>query len=68
MFHVLEQELAWRKSMGKAEGYETMRANKPIVAVGPEHPLVVEELMADYFRKFLKRFRRTSYSDIDLTP
>jgi hypothetical protein len=27
-----------------------MKASKPIVAVGPEHPLEEEELMADYFR------------------
>lgn len=28
-----------------------MQASKPIVAVGPEHPLEDEILMADYFRK-----------------
>ncbi|KAM5355801.1 hypothetical protein ACJ41O_002447 [Fusarium nematophilum] len=49
LFHVLEKELEWRKSAGKAEGYGAMRAHKPIVAVGPEHPLCDEELMADYF-------------------
>jgi inosine-uridine nucleoside N-ribohydrolase len=49
MFHVLEKEMAWRKSNGKAEGFESMRASKPIVAVGPEHPLEEETLMADYF-------------------
>lgn len=30
-----------------------MKAHKPIVAVGPKHPLEDEELMADYFRTFL---------------
>jgi hypothetical protein len=50
MFHVLEKELEWRRSNGKPEGFETMKANKPIVAVGPSHPLEDEELMADYFR------------------
>jgi len=49
MFHVLEKELEWRRSNGKPEGFETMKANKPIVAVGPSHPLEDEELMADYF-------------------
>lgn len=51
IFHVLEKEMAWRKSTGRAEGYEAMKASKPIVAVGPEHPLCEDELMADYFRK-----------------
>jgi hypothetical protein len=51
VFHVLEKELEWRKSTGKPEGFGAMKANKPIVAVGPDHPLCDEELMADYFRK-----------------
>lgn len=49
LFHVLEKELEWRKANGKPEGFATMRANKPIVAMGPEHPLEDEELMADFF-------------------
>jgi hypothetical protein len=51
LFHVLGKELEWRKSSGRAEGYEAMKASKPIVAVGPEHALCDEELMADYFRE-----------------
>lgn len=53
LFHVLEKEIEWRKANGKPEGFETMKAHKPIVAVGPKHPLEDEELMADYFRTFL---------------
>jgi hypothetical protein len=53
LFHVLEKELEWRKSTGRPEGFETMRAHKPIVAVGAEHSLEDEELMADYFRKLV---------------
>ncbi|KFA70435.1 hypothetical protein S40285_00575 [Stachybotrys chlorohalonatus IBT 40285] len=49
MFHVLEKEMAWRKSTGRPEGFEVMKASKPIVAVGAEHPLLEELLMADYF-------------------
>lgn len=49
LFHVLDKELEWRKSTGKPEGFGAMKASKPIVAVGPEHPLCDEELMADYF-------------------
>ncbi|KAF7552561.1 hypothetical protein G7046_g7377 [Stylonectria norvegica] len=49
LFHVLDKELAWRKSTGKPEGFGAMKASKPIVAVGAEHPLCDEELMADYF-------------------
>jgi hypothetical protein len=50
LFHVLEKELEWRKSVGRDEGYGAMRRSKPIVAVGPVHPLEEEELMLDYFR------------------
>lgn len=50
LFHVLEKELAWRKHTGRPEGYGAMKASKPIVAVGPEHSLDDEVLMADYFR------------------
>ncbi|KAF4512641.1 hypothetical protein G6O67_001755 [Ophiocordyceps sinensis] len=49
LFHVLEKELAWRKHTGRPEGYGAMKASKPIVAVGPEHSLDDEVLMADYF-------------------
>lgn len=52
MFHVLEKELEWRKSTGRPEGYEAMKRSKPLVAVGPEHPLEDECLMADYFRTY----------------
>jgi hypothetical protein len=53
LFHVLEKELEWRKARGQLEGFDTMKAFKPIVAVGADHPLEDELLMADYFRKFL---------------
>ncbi|KAK2006690.1 inosine-uridine preferring nucleoside hydrolase [Colletotrichum eremochloae] len=49
LFHVLEKEIAWRKENGKPEGFETLKAYKPIVAVGAEHPLEDDELAADYF-------------------
>jgi hypothetical protein len=51
LFHVLEKEFEWRRAMGQPEGFETMKAFKPIVAVGASHPLEDEILMADYFRK-----------------
>ncbi|TVY83190.1 Uncharacterized protein LSUE1_G000865 [Lachnellula suecica] len=49
LFHVIEKELEWRKARGQLEGFEAMRSSKPIVAVGAEHPLEDELLMADYF-------------------
>lgn len=55
LFHVLEKELAWRKDAGRPAGFGTMQATKPIVAVGAEHPLEDETLMADHFRKPLLR-------------
>ncbi|KAK0730459.1 nucleoside hydrolase [Lasiosphaeris hirsuta] len=49
LFHVLEKELKWRESAGKGIGFGSLRAFKPIVAVGAEHPLEDELLMADHF-------------------
>jgi hypothetical protein len=58
LFHVIEKEREWRKARGQLEGFETMLSSKPIVAVGADHPLEDEILMADYFRKptFLGNF------------
>lgn len=52
LFHVLEKEKLWRKERGQLEGYSTIETFKPIVAVGPSHPLEEEIIMADYFRMF----------------
>lgn len=51
MFHVLDNEMEWRKAQGKPLGFEALRTYKPVVAVGPEHALEDEILMADNFRK-----------------
>jgi len=53
LFHVIEKELAWRRSRGQLEGFGAMQTSKPIVAVGADHPLEDELLMADYFRMWL---------------
>jgi hypothetical protein len=50
LFHVLEKEMAWRAASGKAT-YGALHAYKPIVAVGAQHALEDEELVADHFRK-----------------
>ena len=50
MLHVIEQELHWRKQHGRAEGFESLRASRPTVAVGAERPLEDQLVMADYFR------------------
>ena len=42
--------MAWRESTGK-KIYGALRTFKPIVAVGAEHPLEDELLMADHFRE-----------------
>ncbi|KAI1425363.1 Inosine/uridine-preferring nucleoside hydrolase domain-containing protein [Xylaria sp. FL1777] len=49
LFKVLDHELEWRKAQGKPLGFEALRAYKPIVALGPEHALEDEILMADNF-------------------
>ena len=50
MFHVLEQELAWRKTRSQLEGFDALKHSCPIVAVGAEKPLEDQLMMADYFR------------------
>ena len=50
MFHVLENEMTWRRERIQVEGFETMKAFTPIVAVGAEMPLEDQLMMADYFR------------------
>ncbi|KXT17948.1 hypothetical protein AC579_5946 [Pseudocercospora musae] len=47
-FHV-EKEIEWRKSQGKPLGFDSLRKQKPLVAIGPEHPLADQLLMADFF-------------------
>jgi hypothetical protein len=42
--------MAWRESTGKPV-YGALNAYKPIVAVGADHALQDDELVADYFRK-----------------
>lgn len=42
--------MAWRESTGKPV-YGALNAYKPIVAVGAEHALEDELLVADHFRK-----------------
>lgn len=59
LFHHVEKEIAWRKSQGRKTGFETLHRTKPLVAVGPAHPLMDEMLMADYFRMFSQTGSRT---------
>ncbi|KAK4449530.1 Inosine/uridine-preferring nucleoside hydrolase domain-containing protein [Podospora aff. communis PSN243] len=49
LFHVLEKEMEWRESTGRGQPYGALRAYKPIVAIGAEHALEDEILMADHF-------------------
>lgn len=59
LFHVLEKEMEWRRGRGQLEGFDCMKSSKPLVAVGAEHPLEDEILMADYFRKLLNTLMDT---------
>ena len=52
LFHVLDKELEWRRERGRDLGFETLRNGRPVVAVGPEHPLEEEIGKEDGFRKF----------------
>lgn len=58
LFHHVEKEMAWRKAQRRDVGFQTLQKSKPLVAVGPEHPLADQILMADFFREYFeKRFR-----------
>lgn len=52
MFHILEKEMQWRREQGKPEGFDTLRAHPPLVALGAEDPLDDQKMLADYFREF----------------
>lgn len=49
LFHHIKKEQSWRKAQGKAPGFETLRKTRPLVAIGPDHPLADDMLMADFF-------------------
>ncbi|KAJ5793799.1 Inosine/uridine-preferring nucleoside hydrolase [Penicillium paradoxum] len=49
MFHILEREIQWRRENGRPEGFGSLRAFRPILAVGAEDPLEDQKMLADYF-------------------
>ncbi|KAB2577498.1 Uncharacterized protein DBV05_g3919 [Lasiodiplodia theobromae] len=49
LFHWIEKEIEWRKVNGLPEGFEALRAHKPLVSVGAEEPLADQMMLADYF-------------------
>lgn len=51
MFHIIEREIEWRRQHGLPQGFEALRATKPVVAVGAEDPLEEQKKLADYFRE-----------------
>jgi hypothetical protein len=53
MFHIIEQEMQWRREKGRPEGFGALRAHRPIIAVGAENPLEDQKMLADYFRMYL---------------
>lgn len=70
LFHHIEKEMEWRKANGRPVGFEALTKSKPLVAIGPEHPLADQMLMADYFRMCLKErlpYYRTDRSFLDGT-
>ena len=52
LFFNIEKEISWREQHGRPRGFDTLRRHKPLVAIGPDHPLADQILMADFFRKF----------------
>ncbi|KAH0555952.1 hypothetical protein GP486_006102 [Trichoglossum hirsutum] len=49
LFHVIEKELEWRRNRGQLEGFDSLKAFRPIIAVGAERPLEDQLLLADFF-------------------
>ncbi|KAL1954236.1 hypothetical protein VTO42DRAFT_1469 [Malbranchea cinnamomea] len=49
MFHVVEREMEWRRQHGLPEGFESLKAHRPLIAVGAERTLDEQTLLADYF-------------------
>ncbi|KAJ5332415.1 Inosine/uridine-preferring nucleoside hydrolase [Penicillium brevicompactum] len=49
MFHILEREMQWRRDNGRPEGFGSLRAHRPVLAVGAEDPLEDQKMLADYF-------------------
>ena len=63
LFHYVDKEIAWRESVGRSLGFETLRNSKPVVvAIGPEQPLAENASMVDFFRKS----NRSMSLDVDL--
>lgn len=52
MFHILEREMQWRREKGQPEGFGSLKASRPILAVGAEDPLEDQKMLADYFRMY----------------
>ena len=53
LFYHVEKEIEWRRAQERNVGFETLRKSKPSIAVGPDHPLADQMLMADFFRRFV---------------
>ena len=49
LFHILDEELEWRRKIGRQVGYEALRRHPPLVAVGADGPVEGQHLMPDYF-------------------
>ncbi|KAL2671618.1 hypothetical protein Neosp_014208 [[Neocosmospora] mangrovei] len=50
MFNVIDKEIEWRKANGRPVGFEALKAHRPVIAVGADHPLEDDALMADFFQ------------------
>ncbi|KAI0877498.1 putative nucleoside hydrolase [Hypoxylon argillaceum] len=74
LFYYVEKEIAWRESIGRKPGFETLRNSKPVVAVGAEHPLTDNMVTVDLYGKFACGMNLTKSSlwlqtdEMDLHP
>lgn len=52
MFHVIENEMEWRRGQGLPQGFDCLKKSKPMVAVGAEGPSGNQLMLADFFRMY----------------
>ena len=56
LFHYVNKEIAWGKSIGRSLGFETLLCSNPVVvAIGPQESLAENVAMVDFFSKSIHR-------------
>jgi hypothetical protein len=51
LFYHLRKEIGWRENAGRNVGFGTLRYSKPVVAIGPDRPLIENEFLDELLGK-----------------